>query len=135
MIIRFYKPSDQNEVCKLHEDTVRNINDKDYSKEQIETWPGILDNYSKLGDSLMNSNSYVAVIADKIVGFGDISNAGHISRLYPHKDFQGLGIGSKILSKLEEKAKSLGLKEINLESTISAKSFYQKKKQKYYRKD
>ena len=48
MIIRSYKLSDQNEVCKLHEDTVRNINDKDYSKEQIETWPGILDNYKVL---------------------------------------------------------------------------------------
>ena len=59
-----------------NEETVRNINRKDYSKEQIETWPGISDNYSNLGKSLLNNNSYVAIIDDKIVGFGDISNGG-----------------------------------------------------------
>lgn len=127
MEIRKFRREDFNIIRDLHEKTVRYVNSIDYTKEQIETWPGISDNYSSLLKSLEKSISYVALINNKIVGFGDINNLGYISRLYTDKDFQGKGIGSALLKKLEEEAMNLGLKEIKLESTTSAKPFYESK--------
>jgi len=40
MRIRKFRASDAVEVARLHRNTIRNINSKDYSKEQIAVWSG-----------------------------------------------------------------------------------------------
>lgn len=57
-------------------------------------------------------NPYVAELNDIIIGFGDLNNKEYIHRLFTHKDFQRIGTASKILKKLEEKAKRSGYMEI-----------------------
>ena len=127
MKIRKLKPEDVKEIHQLHLDTVKYVNSKDYSPDQIKTWPKVLvdplDPMKKFKDSI----AFVALINNKIVGFGNINKNGHLHRIYTHKDYQGKGIGSAIYNKLEETAKKLGIKEINLVSTITAKEFYLKK--------
>ena len=125
MRVRKFKAGDEEAIAKLHNATVREINGKDYSKEQIESWSPIVKDYSRWKSSLEFNCSYVALIDNKIVGFGDLDEKGHIKRLYTHKNYQGKGVGSKILSKLEQEAKNKGFEEITLESTITAKTFYE----------
>jgi putative acetyltransferase len=127
MKLRKFKIGDEKYLSKLHEETIRNINSKDYSVEQIETWPSILNNYSNFLETLKNNICYVIELNKNIVGFGDMSYSGEIYRLYTSKDFQGLGIASKILNKLEQEAKKLKIKNITLESSLTAKTFYESK--------
>ncbi|NQZ85524.1 MAG: GNAT family N-acetyltransferase [Nanoarchaeales archaeon] len=134
MELRKFKLGDEKSISKLHEETIRTINSKDYSNEQIETWPGILDNYSNLLKTLQNNISYVVELDNIIVGFGDMGHSGEIFRLYTHKDYQGKGIASKILEKLEKEAKNLNLNKITLESSLTAKSFYESKGYKIIKK-
>lgn len=127
MRIRKFKVGDEEAISKLHNGTIREINGKDYSQEEIESWSPIRTSYERMRTSLEKNTSYVAVIDNQIAGFGDLNSEGHVKRLYTHKDFQGKGVGSAILSKLEEEAKKLGFKKITLESTITAKTFYESK--------
>lgn len=69
---------------------------------------------------------WVALDADRIIGFCEHNFAGEISRIYVHKDYLGRGVGSRLLKLAEESLKKRGCTEIRIESTVTAKAFYEK---------
>lgn len=60
---------------------------------------------------------------EKIVGTGTIVG-DHIMRVFVEPEFQGQGLGRLIMQKLETKALSAGIGVVRLDSTLSAKKFY-----------
>lgn len=122
MKIRRYKSVDFNEIAELFYNTVHLINIKDYSKEQVNVWAtGELD-YEKWNKSLAEHYSIVAIENEIIIGFGDIDNTGYLDRLYVHKDYQGMGVGTLICNELEGKCKT---KNILVHASITAKPFFE----------
>ncbi len=114
--------ADGTQIGQLIYDTVRSINRKDYSEEQVNTWapdPLIYSTYDE-------NCAYVAELEGKILGFGNLTSEGYLHRFYVHKDFQNQGIGALLLEALETAAKKLGLKEICTEASITAKPFFLK---------
>jgi len=93
----------------------------DYSQEQLDAWAPKNHSLERIEKNIC----YVAHIDNTIVGFADLTHKGEIDRLYVNKDFQGKRIGSKLLQKLEEKAKKLNFQEITTESSIMAKPFFE----------
>ncbi len=124
MRIRKFTPSDLQAIQHLFHDTVHAINAKDYSPKQIDTWAPKTP--SATWDTIQENICIVAEINGTIVGFGDVTEKGYVDRLYTHKDFQNLGIGSQILKRLEHHARQLGLKEVYTESSITAKTFFER---------
>jgi putative acetyltransferase len=118
--VRPAESSDGPQIGQLIYDTVRKINRKDYSQEQVKAWapdPIIFSTYEP-------SYAYVAERNGRILGFANLTSTGYLHRLYVHKDFQGQGIASRLLQALEIKARELGLHEITTESSITAKAFF-----------
>lgn len=118
--IRRSKPKDGAQIGQLIYDTVRTINIRDYSEEQVQAWapdPEIFSTYDECC-------AYVAEINGKIVAFGNLTLDGYLHRFYVHKDFQGQGIGAELLRAIEAKAKELNLSEIRTEASITAKPFF-----------
>jgi hypothetical protein len=68
----------------------------------------------------------VALDEDKIIGFCEHTFECEISRMYVHKDHLRKGIGSRLLEIAEASLRTLGCKEIQIESTVTAKDFYEK---------
>jgi putative acetyltransferase len=123
--LRKFQPDDLVEVLQLFYETVHTVNRRDYSKEQVEMWAPSSPDVKRWADSLNTNITYVAELNSQIVGFGNITSNGHLDKLYTHKNFQGQGIGSCILHKLEEEARKLGVQEIRLEASITAKPFFE----------
>lgn len=63
---------------------------------------------------------------NKIIGFCDHGLNGELWGLYVHKDYVGKGIGARLLKVAEDSLKKLGFKKTTLESTVTAKDFYEK---------
>jgi len=128
MEIRKYIQGEGKKLRSLQIETIKSINSKDHSTSKINFWISPknmdLDYYLK---NLERNLTFVALIDGIIVGFGDLNENGEIKRLYTHKEYQRRGIASAILNKLEEEAKKRGFERITLESTISAKLFYESK--------
>ncbi len=127
MKIRKFRPADLNHILQLFYDTVHTINIKDYSHEQAEAWAPKDPDIKRWYTSLNNNITYVAELDNHIVGFGDMTSEGHVDRLYTHRSFQSKGIGSRILSALEQEAKQCGIKGLTVESSITAKPFFEQK--------
>ena len=106
--------------------------------EKIE--PILLDKFdsfwssSTLKNELQNPNSqyFVALLNDDIIGFGGIWKAVddcHITDIVVRKDFRNHGIGSKILEKLIQVAKQTSLSSLTLEvnaNNVPAQKLYKK---------
>lgn len=127
MNIRKYAVPDLMEILQLFYDTVHTVNSKDYSQEQVDAWAPKQLNVERWADFFAKNISYVAEIDGKITGFGDLTREGYLNTLYVHKDFQGKGIGSRIVKILEKEAKALSLNEITTEASITAKPFFEKR--------
>ncbi len=123
---RKYRRFDLDGILSLFYHTVHEVCVYDYSPQQLKAWAPENLNKSAWGKSLRKNICYVAEYQGEIVGFGDLFFKGNeINRLYTHKDFQGLGIASHILTLLEAEALRFGFDEIILESSLTAKRFYQ----------
>jgi GNAT superfamily N-acetyltransferase len=68
----------------------------------------------------------VTELDDKVNGVGLVNRDGEIQLCYVTPEVQGQGFGSAILTALENKAKAWGLLKLHLESTVTARAFYEK---------
>ena len=127
--IRAYKSSDALGTYQLFYDTVRNINAKDYTQEQVEMWAPHDKDLSEWNKSLINNFSFVAEDTETgvMLGFCDLEKNGYLNRGFVHKDCQKIGIGSMLLKVREDKAQALGLTKIFSHVSITARPFFEAK--------
>ncbi len=127
MIIREFKDNDTEAIVHLFTETVRKINIKDYSKEQIEAWAPQNPDLHKWRNRLVKTITFVAEEDKRIIGFAQLENNGHIDCFYIAYDFINKGVGSKLLLEIEERAKSLSITKLFTEASITAKQFFLRK--------
>lgn len=104
--IRFYIEVNAAFLVAIYFHTIHKINAKDYSPLQLNAWApsssleteGWMRKWQKL-------SPIVAVINDKIVGFTEFEESGHIDCFYCHHDYQGCGVGSALMRAVEDRAK------------------------------
>ena len=125
MRVRTYEISDTKQIVKLFYDTVHEVNIRDYTKAQVDAWAPANIDLETWTKSLNSKYTFVAEEADKILGFGELEASGHIDCFYCHKDFQRQGVGRIILGKIDAKARSLGIKKLYTEASITAKTFFE----------
>ncbi|WP_313640315.1 GNAT family N-acetyltransferase [Paenibacillus sp.] len=129
MDIRAYQESDISQLISLFYETVHTVNKQDYSQEQLDAWAPKEEAELKLTTwrtSFRQNITYVAEINGCLIGFSDMTVEGHLDRLYVHKDFQGQGVASALIYKLELKARELGLHEMDTEASITARPFFER---------
>jgi putative acetyltransferase len=125
MIIRLAEDKDYAAIARLHRGTIKHINSNDYPEDVISVWAG-RTSASRYRNSAEEVKRWVAVEKNKIVGFCDHDFKCDLGGLYVHKDFQGKGVGKKLLDVAEASMKKMGCKKITIMSTVSAKTFYEK---------
>lgn len=133
MKIRLASDGDCAEIARLHRATIRHINSKDYPKKIIKAWSE-RTNAKRFRDSLSKCKRWVAVEKGKIIGFVDHGKGDELWGLYVHKDYIGKGLGSKLLKIAENSLKKQGAKTIKIESTITARPFYEKNGYEFVKK-
>ncbi|MTJ09463.1 GNAT family N-acetyltransferase [Anabaena sp. UHCC 0204] len=125
MIVREYQISDTQAIMKLFYDTVHQINIGDYTQEQVNAWTGESMDYEFWHQRLQSKRPFIAENHGEIVGFAELEANGHIDCFYCHSQYQRQGIGSKLLTHLENIAISRGINRLYAEVSITAKSFFQ----------
>ena len=125
MRVRTYEISDTKQIVKLFYDTVHEVNIRDYTKAQVDAWAPADIDIESWTKSLSSKFTFVAEEGETIAGFGELEASGHIDCFYCHKDFQRQGVGRIILGKIDAKARSLGIKKLYTEASITAKTFFE----------
>jgi putative acetyltransferase len=124
--IRLFEKQDAEKVARLFHETVREINIRDYSSDQVEAWAPD-DIHFRDWEKICSSRfTYVADDKGVIAGFGELEPNGHIDCFYCHKNYQRCGVGSQIYQAIEAKALDLGVNHLITEASITAKPFFQR---------
>jgi putative acetyltransferase len=125
MEIRLFSPEDAEQIAQLFHDTIRQINSRDYTAEQVQAWAPDDIHFIDWAERGSSRIIYVADDQGTIAGFAELEPQGHIDCFYCHKDYQRRGVGRQLYQAIETKAKQLGLKDLNVEASITARPFFQ----------
>lgn len=125
--IRLFEPQDAEQIAQLFHTTVREVNIRDYSSNQVKAWAPDDIYFRNWVEVCSNRFTYVAEIEEMIVGFGKLEPNGHIDCFYCHKNYQRCGVGSQIYQAIETKAVELSVDRLFTEASISAKPFFQRR--------
>ena len=128
MLIRLFKEKDANEVAEVIAKTLRTTNIKDYSSEYIE------NDVQKLNPKRLIKRSkwmhfYVFIMENKIVGCGGIGpyfdklDESSLFTIFVLPEYQGRGIGRKIIETLEKDEFFLRAKRIEIPASIKSIHF------------
>ncbi|ACQ51842.1 GNAT family N-acetyltransferase [Clostridium botulinum] len=127
MNIRMYQSEDCREIVELFYNTVHSINSRDYNSAQLDVWAPKEIDIDSWNKSFSQHYSIVAEESDVIIGFGDLDATGYLDRLYVHKDYQGIGVATTIVSELENYAQENHISIVATNASITAKPFFKKR--------
>jgi len=125
--IRQAKSNDIVEITRLFYETIQTINSKDYPQEDIDDWSSWYSDFEKWESRIVEQYFIVAAFDSRIVGFASLATDGYLDLMFVHKDYQGQGIASQLLSELEKKAREQNNQEIYSEVSITARTFFEKR--------
>ncbi len=116
------------EMQELFRSTVLHVNIRHYTKEEVEDWASCGDSVEHLKE-LLSHNHFIGAFdkANHMVGFSSMNKDGYLHSMFVHKDWQGKGVATQLLSEVERIAKQLGVVEITSEVSLTARPFFEKK--------
>ena len=129
--IREFDINDAEEVSALIATTLRISLVNDYSLEYIEEYVNLLQPREIIRRA-EEFHTYVAEIDVRIIGCGSIGSfwgskeESGLFTIFVHPDYQGRGIGRKIIETLEQDEFFLKAKRIEIPASITATPFYLK---------
>lgn len=124
--IRQYQPSDVEEIVTLFNNTVRSINQKDYTSQQINYLVQKNADYDIWNKKLLPNYTLVACKENKIIGFGSVSNSENLQYLYVEKSWINYGIGKMLLKDIIQHLTDTQQKKITVDASLTAKPFFEK---------
>lgn len=125
--IRRLAAQDIPEMRKLFRATVLTVNSKDYTKEEVEEWASCGDSVEHWKE-LLAKNDYIGALDGQggIVGFSSMNAEGYLHSMFAHKDWQGKGVATLLLSEVEKIARRYGVHKISVEVSVTARPFFEK---------
>lgn len=125
--IRRLAAQDIPEMRKLFRATVLTVNSKDYTKEEVEDWASCGDSVEHWKE-LLAKNDYIGALDGQggIVGFSSMNAEGYLHSMFVHKDWQGKGVATLLLSEVEKIARRYGVHKISVEVSVTARPFFEK---------
>ena len=122
LVIRDYLAPDLDAVIEIFQRAIREVACKDYDAAQIAAWS--LVERAEWAPHRLSRPAWIAEIGGSPAGFTDLEPDGHLDMMFVHPDFQGRGVASALLERVEHAARSLGLAELFTEASITARPFF-----------
>ena len=122
--IRLFDTQDAEQIARLFHETVREVNARDYSNNQVRAWAPDDIHFRNWVEVCSNQFTYVADDEGTIAGFGELELNGHINCFFVHKNYHRCGVGKQIYQAIEAKAVELSVPRLFAEVSITAKPFF-----------
>ena len=123
---RPYRSDDAPALLNLFRDTVRRVNSRDYSREQIAAWASDDIDPTAWAERFNGRYVVVAEADQQPVGFAELVPDGHIDRVYVSADWQSRGVGRQMLAALIAEAHRLQIPRLSVEASITARPFFER---------
>jgi len=126
MTIRPYNAADFEQIVTLFTNTVRHINIRDYSSEQVAAWAPQPPDFARWHERLAGLTIWVAESESRIIGFCGLGADGHVDPLYTDYRFQRQGVARSLYQHVETEARSRNVQRLFTEASITARPFFER---------
>ncbi len=126
MKLRDGRPEDAEALIALYRDTIRNVNLRDYTAEQVAAWAPDEIPAAPWAARLAKSKWTVAERDGAVAGFCELEADGMVRMLFVHKHHQGQGIARALLERAEVQARAAGLTRLRTEASLTARPVFER---------
>lgn len=124
MEIRRVKRGEEVALFHVFFKAVHEVAARDYSPEQLDAWaPADLDT-EEWTDRIRRNRPFVAEQGGEIVGYADIQPGGYIDQFFVSGAHPRRGIGTLLMARIHEEARSLRLTELTSDVSKTAEPFF-----------
>jgi len=124
--LRPYERTDAGGLLALFRETVRVVNSRDYTPEQIAAWSSDEIDSVAWADRFDGRFADVAESEGRPVGFADMTRGGYLDRLFVAASHQRQGVATLLIGRMIEHAREAGLPAIETDASITAKPFFER---------
>ena len=125
MNIRKYKPGEEAELWRLYFHTIRNVNLRDYTWEQVRAWAPEHYDEANWRARMQGIDPYVCICDNQVVGYADLQPSGYIDHFFVHHQWQGRGVGKRLMQTIEAEALRRNLSHLSADVSITARPFFE----------
>jgi GNAT superfamily N-acetyltransferase len=126
MIVRRYQDDDLESVAALFTETVRQVNIRDYTAEQVAAWAPRPPDLARWRERIAALTLWVAAVDNRIIGFCGLGADGHADLLYTDHRFQRQGVARSLYQQMEVEARRGGVRRLFTEASITARPFFER---------
>lgn len=123
--IRDFQEGDAQTLWALFFNTVRNVNRRDYTEQQVKAWAQEGFDSQLWLKKMISIQPFVAELDGVIVGYSDVQPSGLVDHFFCHHEYQGQGVGRALMTHVLKQAAAKGLDRIYSEVSITARPFYE----------
>nr|WP_282452204.1 GNAT family N-acetyltransferase [Vibrio sp. 1CM8B] len=105
--------------------TVRNVNVRDYSQQQVEAWAPSSFDFALWQKRMNGLQPFVAELDGCVVGYTDLQPNGLIDHFFCHHEYQGKGVGKALMEHVFTVGRVRGVSRYFSEVSITARPFYE----------
>jgi putative acetyltransferase len=120
-------PEDIPLLAEIFRSSIAELTAEDYSEAQQAAWTSAADDEAEFGAKLAATLTLIATFAGAAVGFASLADNTRIDMLYVHPAAAGQGAGAMLAEALEKLAAARGAKELTVETSDSARGFFEKR--------
>jgi putative acetyltransferase len=130
IVLRNYHQADASGLLDLFRETVRRVNCRDYTPEQVRAWASDeieVDAWRRRFDGrfVIVAEAIQAGQPTRLAGFVELEPDGHIDRMYVSADHQRQGIGRLLLAAVVTEAGRMGVSRLFSEVSLTARPFFE----------
>lgn len=124
-VVRPFQTSDARQIGELFSRTIRTVNLRDYSPEQVDAWAGDgVGAEMHWAAKLSRRATFVAVDGETVIGFADLEPDGHLDHLFVHHLYQRQGVATALHEAIEAEARRIGATRLYTEASLTARPFF-----------
>lgn len=122
-----YRAEFEHELWLLFFNTIRTVNARDYSPEQLEVWAPETKDEDRWIERMEGIQPFVCVVDGQIVGYAGIVDDGYVDHFYVHHQWQRKGAGSALMAQLEQVAIEKSYPQMTSDVSLTARPFFESK--------
>jgi len=126
MHIRRFKSGEERTLYEIYFSAIHLIASANYTPDQINAWAPRDVDQTIWERKIQNINPFVVELSGELVGYADLQPTGYIDHFFVSGRHPRLGVGTQLMEKLKQEAKSLGLLELSADVSRTAQPFFEK---------
>ena len=127
MRIRPYGEPDATDTLAVFLRAVRGTASRDYTAEQIAAWaPDDID-LDRWAARRAAASTVVAVDGERVIGFADLEEGGHVDMTFVDPDFGGRGVATALLDAVIVLARARDVRRVTVFASITARPFFERR--------